>query len=181
VFVDSELSQEKFISVVIVLVEHRTLQVVKMDLATFRQALICCGITQALARNLIIAQGYNNMEVFAHYLANDRSVVDFVKLVNKLPANQNGERPSIPFASIRLLKAMCHWTIKHQQCGIAIVHNELTQEELKQILEHMEEVESIMEMKPIPPPLPKKLGIPGQHWLPYMIGPKGVDAVATKR
>jgi hypothetical protein len=25
------------------------------------------------------------------------------------------------------------------------------------------------------------MGIPGQHWLPYTPGPKGVDAVATKR
>jgi hypothetical protein len=114
VFVDSGLSQEKFISVAIILVEHRTLQAVKMDLATFHQALICCGITQALARNLIIAQGYNDMEVFAHYLANDRSVVDFVKSVNKLPANQSGDRPLIPFALIRLLQAMCHWTIECQ-------------------------------------------------------------------
>jgi hypothetical protein len=55
------------------------------------------------------------MEVFAHYLANDRSVVDFVKSVNKVPADQNGERPSIPFASIRLLQAMRHWTIEQQQ------------------------------------------------------------------
>jgi hypothetical protein len=86
-----------------------------MDLPTFCQALICCGITQALVCNLIIAQGYNDMEVFAHYLANDRSVVDFVKSVNKVPADQNCERPSIPFASIRLLQAMRHWTIEQQQ------------------------------------------------------------------
>jgi hypothetical protein len=58
-----------------------------MDLATFRQALICCGINQALERNFMIAQGYNNTGVFACYLANDRSVVDFVKAVNKLPAD----------------------------------------------------------------------------------------------
>jgi hypothetical protein len=114
VFVDSGLLQEKFISVATTLVEHRTLQAVKMNLATFRQALICCGINQALARNSIIAQGYNNMEVFARYLVNDRSIVDFIKLVNKLPADQNGDRPSIPFALIRLLQAMRHWTIECQ-------------------------------------------------------------------
>ena len=85
-----------------------------MDLATFRQALIHCGITQALARNSIIAQGFNNMEVFARYLANDRSVVDFVKSVNKLPADQNGDQPLIPFALIRLLQAMRHWMIERQ-------------------------------------------------------------------
>ena len=102
-----------------------------MDLTTFRQALICCGVNQALARNSIIAQGYNNMEVFTHYLANDRSIVDFVKSVNKLPANQDGEWPSIPFASIRLLQAMRHWTIERQRCGLAIAHNELTHEEFR--------------------------------------------------
>jgi hypothetical protein len=123
VFVDSGLSSEKFISVATTLVEHRTLQAVKMDLATFHQALICCGINEALVRNLIIAQGYNNMEVFARYLANDRSVVDFVKSVNKLLADQNGERPSIPFALIRLLQAIRHQMIERQQCGLPIVHN----------------------------------------------------------
>jgi hypothetical protein len=84
-----------------ILCKHRTLQAVKMDFATFRQALIHCGITQVLVHNLIIVQGYNNMEVFAHYLANDRRVVDFVKLINKLPADQDGEWLSIPFALIR--------------------------------------------------------------------------------
>jgi hypothetical protein len=66
VFVDSGLLQEKFICVAIILCnDRRTLQAVNMDLATFRQALIRCGITQALARNSIIAQGYNDTEVFA--------------------------------------------------------------------------------------------------------------------
>ena len=148
-----------------------------MDLATFRQALIRCGINQALARNSIIAQGYNDMEVFARYLANDRSVVDFVKSVNKLPADQNGDRPSIPFASIRLLQAMRHWTIERQRCGLAIVHNELTQDELERILERMEEVESIVDLKPIPPPLPEKFGSFGKNWRVFSEGFKGHCAV----
>ena len=75
-----------------------------MDLATFRQALLRCGVTQALARNSVIAQGFTDMEVFARHLANDRSVVDFVRSVNKLPAAPDGERPSIPFASISIFK-----------------------------------------------------------------------------
>jgi hypothetical protein len=149
-----------------------------MDLATFLQALICCGINQALACNLIIAQGYNDMEVFARYLANYRSVVDFVESVNKLPADQNGDRPLIPFALIRLLQAMRHWTIEHQHCGLAIVHNELTQDELEQIIEHMEEVESIADMKPIPPPLPEKFGSFGKHcWRIFLEGFNGYCAV----
>ena len=148
-----------------------------MDLATFRQALIRCGINQALACNSIIAQGYNDMEVFARYLANDRSVVDFVKSVNKLPADQNGDRPSIPFASIRLLQAMRHWTIERQRCGLAIVHNELTQDELERILERMEEVESIVDLKPIPPPLPEKFGSFGKNWRVFSEGFKGHCAV----
>jgi len=148
-----------------------------MDLASFRQALTRCGIAQALARNAVFAQGYNNMEVFAHYLANDRSVADFVKSVNKLPANQDGDRPSIPFASIRLLQAMRHWTIERQRCGLPIVHNELTQEELERILERMEEVESIAEMKPVPPPLPDKFTSFGKNWRVFSGGFKGHCAV----
>ena len=148
-----------------------------MDLATFRQALIRCGINQALARNSIIAQGYNDMEVFARYLANDRSVTDFVKSVNKLPPNQEGERPSIPFASIRLLQAMRHWTIERQRCGLPVVHNELTHDELEQILERMEEEESIAEMKPVPPPLPDKFSSFGKNWRVFSEGFKGHCAV----
>jgi hypothetical protein len=109
------LLQEKFISVATTLVEHRTLQAVKMDLATFCQALIHCGINQVLAHNLITAQRYYDMEVFVHYLASDRSDVDFIsKSVNKLPADQNGDWPLILFALIRLIQVMCHWTIEHQ-------------------------------------------------------------------
>jgi len=148
-----------------------------MDLATFRQALIRCGVTQAFARNSVIAQGYTDMEVFARYLANDRSVVDFVKSVNKLPANQDGERPSIPFASIRLLQAMRHWTIERQRCGLPIVHNELTHDELERILERMEEEESIAEMKPVPPPLPDKFSSFGKNWRVFSEGFKGHCAV----
>lgn len=148
-----------------------------MDLASFRQALTRCGIAQALARNAVFAQGYNNMEVFARYLANDRSVADFVKSVNKLPANQDGDHPSIPFASIRLLQAMRHWTIERQRCGLPIVHNELTQEELERILERMEEVDSITEMKPDPPPLPGKFTSFGKNWRVFSEGFKGHCAV----
>ena len=148
-----------------------------MDLATFRQALIRCGINQVLARNSIIAQGYNDMEVFARYLANDRSVTDFVKSVNKLPPNQEGERPSIPFASIRLLQAMRHWTIERQRCGLPVVHNELTHDELERILERMEEEESIAEMKPVPPPLPDKFSSFGKNWRVFSEGFKGHCAV----
>jgi hypothetical protein len=117
------------------------------------------------------------MEVFARYLANDRSVADFVKSVNKLPANQDGDRPSIPFASIRLLQAMRHWTIERQRCGLPIVHNELTQEELERILERMEEVDSITEMKPVPPPLPGKFTSFGKNWRVFSEGFKGHCAV----
>ena len=95
-----------------------------MNLATFRQALLRCGVTRAIARNSIIAQGYTNMDVFVHYLANDRSVVDYVRSVNKLPAAPDGERTSIPFALIRLLQAMSHWMIERQRCGLPNVQND---------------------------------------------------------
>jgi hypothetical protein len=117
------------------------------------------------------------MEVFARYLANDRSVVDFVRSVNKLPAAPDGERPSIPFASIRLLQAMRHWTIERQRCGLPIVHNELTQDEVERILERMEEEDSIAEMKPVPPPLPDKFHSFGKHWRVFSEGFKGNCAV----
>jgi hypothetical protein len=44
-----------------------------MDLATFCQALVHCGMNQALVTNSIIMQGYDNMEVFAHFIAYDRA------------------------------------------------------------------------------------------------------------
>ena len=168
-FVDSGLSQEKFISVAIILVEHRIYNS-HYGSRNLLPRSSANSIDQALVRNSIIAQGYNDMEVFARYLANDRSVVDFVKLVNKLPADQNGDRPSIPFASIRLLQAMRHWTIERQRCGLAIVHNELTQDELERILERMEEVESIVDLKPIPPPLPEKFGSFSKNWRVFSEG-----------
>ena len=135
-----------------------------MDLATFRQALASCGVTQVLARTSIIEQGYTDMEVFARHLANDRSVVDFVRSVNKLPAAQDGERPSIPFVLIRLLQALRHWTIERQTCGLTTVHDDMTQAELERILERMEEEESIAEMKSVPPPLPDKFISFGKNW-----------------
>ena len=95
-FGNSGLSQEKFSFVVIILFEHETFPA-SMDLATFRQALLRCGVTQALARNSVIDQGYTDMEVFARYLANDRSVVDFVRSVNKLPADPGWRKAVDPF------------------------------------------------------------------------------------
>lgn len=85
-----------------------------MDLATFHQALILCGIVQVLRCNSTITQGYNGMEVFACYLVNHREVSDFVKSVNKLPVTQDNKQPLIPFALIRLLQAMHHWMFEHQ-------------------------------------------------------------------
>ena len=144
-----------------------------MDVATFRQALVRCGITQGLARNSIVAQGYDTMEAFASLLANDRSVTDFVKSVNKLPAEPNGDRPQIPFASIRRLQAMRHWTIERQRCGIAVVHNEFTDEEMTRILERMEEEESITETPTAAPPLPEKFTSFGLNWRVFSEGFKG--------
>jgi hypothetical protein len=65
-----------------------------MDAATFYQALAHrCGVNQALMRNSIIQQGYDNKEeVFTHFLANNRTVADFVKTINKLPPAQDGDK-----------------------------------------------------------------------------------------
>ena len=158
--------------------KRRTLQaVVNMDLATFCQPVILCGITQVLVCNLIIVvQAYNDMEVFACYTWQMiGSVTDFVKLVSKLPATQDGKQPLIPFASIQLLQAMSQWTIEGQQGGLSIVvHNELTHEELEWILECMEEEESITGMKPVPPPLYQTSLVPsGKNWRVFSEGFKG--------
>jgi hypothetical protein len=148
-----------------------------MDLPTFRQALIRCGITQALARTSIVDQGYTDMQVFARLLANDRAVSDFVKAVNKLPADQAGIHPSIPFASIRKLQAMRHWTIERIRMGEPVVHNEMTEDELDRILARMVEEEEIMEMKPVPPPLPDKFKAFGTSWRTFSDGFYGHCAV----
>ena len=75
---------------------------------------------------------------------------------------------------------MHHWTIEHQQCGLPIVHNELTHEEFERILERMEEEEeeeSITEMKSIPPPLLDKFSSFGKNWHVFLEGFKGHCAV----
>ena len=61
-----------------------------MDIQSFRQALTRCGVAQVQARQAIISQGYNNMDLFATRLANDSGVEKFVKTINKLPAGQDG-------------------------------------------------------------------------------------------
>jgi hypothetical protein len=136
-----------------------------MDLPTFHQALICCGVTQALVWTSIVDQGYTDMQVFAQLLANDRAVSDFVKAVNKLPADQASNSPLIPFASIRMLQAMRHWTIEQFQMGNPVVHNDMMEEE------------EIQEMKPTPPPLPDKFTAFGMNWRAFSDGFCGHCAV----
>jgi hypothetical protein len=45
------------------------------------------------------------------------------------------------------------------------------------LLEHMEEMESIVEMKPVSPPLPKKFDSFGKNWRVFLEGFKGHCAV----
>jgi hypothetical protein len=72
---------------------------------------------------------------------------------------------------------MRHWTIERQRCGLPIVHNDMTPEELERILARMKEEESIAEMKPSPPPLPDKFSSFGKNWRAFSEGFKGHCAV----
>ena len=101
-----------------------------MDIVLFRNALTHCGVAQPQARQAIIAQGYSNMDLFATRLASDIGIEKFVKTINKLPPGADGVQITIPYASIRMLQAMRHWTIERKHLGQAIVHNQLTAEEL---------------------------------------------------
>jgi len=148
-----------------------------MDIQSFRLALTRCGVAQVQARQAIIAQGYSNMDLFATRLANDNGVEKFVKTINKLPAGPDGVRITIPYASIRMLQAMRHWTIECKRLGLAVAHNGLTADELTRILERMEEEEQVASMKATPPPLPDKFVSFGPKWRAFAEGFKGHCAV----
>ena len=148
-----------------------------MDIQSFRNALNRCGVTQVQARHAIIAQGYSDMDLFATRLSSDSGVEKFVKTINKLPVGADGVRISIPYASIRMLQGMRHWTIEKKRLGQAIVHNQMTAAELTRILERIEEEEQITSMKPTPPPLPDKFVSFGPKWRAFAEGFKGHCAV----
>ena len=148
-----------------------------MDIQSFRNALNRCGVTQVQARHAIIAQGYSDMDLFATRLSSDSGVEKFVKTINKLPVGADGVRISIPYASIRMLQGMRHWTIEKKRLGQAIVHNQMTVAELTRILERIEEEEQITSMKPTPPPLPDKFVSFGPKWRAFAEGFKGHCAV----
>jgi hypothetical protein len=144
-----------------------------MDLATFCQALIHCGVVQAFTKNSIITQGYGDMDVFTHFLANAWAFMDLVKSINKLPVAPDGDQPLIPFASIHLLQAMRHWTIERKRCGLEVIHNKMTQAELTRTLRHMEDEEQIMDMKSVWSPLPNRFSSFGTKWHIFSLGFKG--------
>lgn len=155
--------------------QHR--KTTTMDIISFRNALTRCGVAQPQARQAIIAQGYSNMDLFATRLSSDTGVEKFVKTINKLPAGADDVRPNVPYASIRMLQAMRHWTIERKRLGQAIVHNQMTADELTRILERIEEEEQVTTMKPTPPPLPDKFVSFGPKWRAFAEGFKGHCAV----
>jgi hypothetical protein len=77
-----------------------------------------------------------------------------------------------------MLQAMRHLMIKRKQCRGQVVHNEMTQEELTRILEHVEEEEKILDMALIPPPLPDKFSLFRTKWHAFAEGFKGHFAIA---
>ena len=133
------------------------------DAVTFRNALIRCGIAQPTAQDAIPAQGYTNMVEFSQL--SPSGIEQFVKAVNKLPAAvDGGPVPSIPFASVKKLKAMRWWTIERQRCGLAVQHNAFTAEELTRVMERLDYEAHLAINKPEVPELTEKFVSFGTKW-----------------
>lgn len=145
------------------------------DAVTFRAALERCGIAQGQARDSIVDQGYSNMQEFSALSEDD--ITYFVKAVNKLPAPAGGERPSIPFASIKKLKAMRKWTIECRWLGIPVQHPDFTVPELNRMITRMDFEDQLAVNQPEAPKLPDKFTSFGTKWRAFSEGFKGHCAV----
>jgi hypothetical protein len=132
------------------------------DAITFRNALTRCGITQAEALDAIPDQGYTDMLEFAQL--SPVGIESFVKSVNKLPAVPPDDRPSIPFASVKKLKAMRWWTVEKLRCGLAVVHNQFTVAELTRVLARLDYEAHLAINKPDVPELTEKFVSFGTKW-----------------
>lgn len=149
------------------------------DTATFRQALQRCGIEQDTARNVIVEQGYSDMTEFAQM--SEADIQTFVKEVNKMPPVTVGNaevKPSIPFASIKKLRAMRKWTIERGLMGLPVAHPSFTAAEMTRIMTRMDFEAQLEVNKPKPPPLPDKFVNFSGKWRPFYEGFKGHLAVA---
>ncbi len=107
-----------------------------MDAVTFRNALLRCGVTQPEAQAAVPAQGYTTMVDFAQLSEDD--IGQFVKSINKLPADANGIIPQIPFGSIKKLMAMRFRTIERQRLGLPVLHANFTLAELERVMRRMD-------------------------------------------
>lgn len=148
------------------------------EAVTFRVVLTTCGITQALARNAIVDQGYSNMEEFSQLSAAD--IQAFVKEINKMPAQLvagAAVRPTVPFASIKKLRAMRHWTIEQGRLGIAVVHTNFTAGRLTEAMGRMDFEAHLVINKPSPPPLPDPFTSFAGKWRSFYEGFKGHLAI----
>lgn len=116
------------------------------------------------------------MQQFAQL--SDGDIRSFCKEVNKMPANAAGNRPSIPFASIKKLKAMRHWTIERTRTGLAVEHPAFTDDELTRVLERMDYESQLEVNKPEPPALPDIFVSFGTKWRSFYEGFRGHLAVA---
>lgn len=149
------------------------------DTATFRQALTRCGIEQETARNTIVDQGYSSMAEFAQLSSDD--IQTFVKEVNKMPAvtvGNNQVKPSIPFASIKKLRAMRKWAIERRLMGLEVSHPAFTAAETARVMTRMDFEVQLEVNKAKPPPLPDKFVNFSGKWRPFYEGFKGHLAVA---
>lgn len=165
---DHNFSSESCCTVSLVDYQHHLI----MDNVTFGQALTRCGITQAIARKAIVDQGYTNMVEFAQL--SEKDIQTFVKEVNKLPVVPPAvASPSIPYASIKKLCAMRHWTIERQRTGRNTDHAGFTAAELTRIVNRMDFEAQFLVNKPSPPPLPDKFVSFGAKWRKFYEGFRG--------
>ena len=140
-----------------------------MDVDSFRAALMRCGVAQAEARNAIVAQGYNSMDVLKTLTEDE--VEQFVKAVNKLPQAAPGlQRPMVAYVAIKNLKAMRNWAIECNRIGVEIEHDNFTDEERLRILSRMDEEANLATNKPATPPLPDKFTSFGPKWREFSEG-----------
>ena len=143
-----------------------------MDVASFRLALQRCGVAQPEARNAIVAQGYDSMDVFKTLTEDE--IEQFVKAVNKLPQAAPGTpRPMVAYVAIKNLKAMRNWAIECDRIGVTIAHDNFTDEERQRILSRMDEEANFATNRPATPPLPDKFTSFGPKWREFSEGLQG--------
>lgn len=92
--------------------------------------------------------------------------------------NAHQEKPSIPYASIKKLKAIRHWAIERRRLGLDIDDGQLNAAEMTRTLSRMDYEDKLKVNKVEAPPLPDKFVSFGEKWRPFGEGFEGHLAVA---